>query len=358
MKLMDRYIVRELIVPFLAGSFTIALLFAANQLIYILKTFNSQAVPASAMVQMVIFRMPYWLNLTLPAGISLAAALAMTRLARESEITAMRASGVRVLRVILPVALFGLVIAVGDYALEEKVIPKSQPRAEHLEIDTAIASAGPLVHPNVWLTLKGGYSASFGSVTRQGDDSLLIRDVTLGRIDGDTTTFITAPTGTYLNGIWHFDNVRFWDLTPAALKLTHGTAEGMTIFQPIFLNDIFSNQEPEDKTAVELAQDIKSGKALNRDMTPEEIAYYERFSVPGACIVFAAIAPIFGIMFSKSGSFAGVLLAFVLVLLYYNAFVVSTDIFGRNHWLNPWLAAWAPNIAFAALGLLAIRRLE
>jgi len=358
MKLMDRYIVKELIVPFLAGSFTIALLFAANQLIYILKSFNVQAVPVAAIAQDVIFRMPYWLNMTIPAGISLAAALAITRLARESEITAMRANGVRVLRVILPVALFGVAVAFGNYLLEEKVIPKAQQRAEKIEIDTAIVSASPMLHSNVWLTLQGGYTASFGSVSRQSDDSLLIKDIALGERPGQTIVFITSPTGTYQNGIWHFDDVLFWELSLKGLKLTHGNADGLTISQPIFLNDIFNPQEPEDKTAAELRETIKSGIAANHDMTREQVEYYERFAIPGACIVFAIVAPIFGILFSKTGSFAGVLLAFVLVLLYYNAFVISTEIFGRNHWLSPWLAAWAPNIAFAALGLLGIRRLE
>src|SRR3954453_6174628 len=108
MKLMDRYIVRELIVPFLAGSFVIAFLFAANQLIFILKTYSLQNVPISAMVQMILYRMPFLLNVTLLAGISLAASLAVTRLSRESEITAMRAVGMRVIRIILPVVFFGV----------------------------------------------------------------------------------------------------------------------------------------------------------------------------------------------------------------------------------------------------------
>jgi lipopolysaccharide export system permease protein len=357
MKRMDRYIVRELIIPFLTGSIAIALLFAANQLIFILKTYNAQTVPVSAMAQMIFYKMPFWLNLTLPAGISLAASMAITRLARESEITAMRAVGVRVSRVILPVAVFGIVVSIGNYFLVEKIMPKSEQKAHRIELDVGIASTQTLVS-NVWINLKQ-YRATFYSIERKADDTLLIKNAVLGeRRSGDTVTFLDAPTGTYKNGIWTFQNVTLYDLTPGKHRLTIAQGNVLTIPQPIFFSDIFEPMQPQNRTASELAAAIRSGRAEGHDMTAEEVQYYERFSVPAACIVFAIVAPIFALMFARTGSFVGVLLSLILVLLYYNAYVISTDIFGRNHWLSPWLAAWLPNFLFAALGLFGVRRLE
>lgn len=358
MKLMDRYIIRELIVPFIAGSVVIAFLFAANQLIFILKTFNVQNVPISAMVQMIFYRMPFWLNMTLPAGISLAGSLAITRLSRESEITAMRAAGVRVVRVILPVVIFGFFVAVGNFFLVEKVMPRSEAKARKLEIDAGVANAAPGYVTNVWLNLKQ-YHATFGSVTRQPDDTLLVKDIVLGdRSQGDTVTFLTAPEARYLSGIWTLEDVTFYNVTPKGHKLTLGTSKKVTINQPLFINDLFDQSEPTDRTSAELAEAIKTGRRAGHDMTHEEILFHERFSVPAACIIFAMVAPIFALMFARTGSFVGVLLSFVLVLLYYNGFVIFTEIVGRNHWLNPMLAAWAPNIIFGFFGLLALRRLE
>jgi lipopolysaccharide export system permease protein len=361
MKRMDRYIIRELIVPFVAGSFAIALLFGANQLIFILKTFSIQHVPPSAMALMIFYRMPYWLNMTLPAGVALAGSLAITRLARESEITAMRTVGVRVIRVVFPVMLFGLFVAAGNYLLVEKIMPKSEQMARRLEVDTTISSGGPRFASNVWLTLKQ-YHATFGSVTRMPDDSLKIENVILGdRPRGDTASFFSSPTGTYRNGIWTFQNGRIWNISPMLDQLDYVEGQTVVIPQPLFINDLFNTglpQEPQDKPGAELLASIKAGKEAGRDMTMEEVYLHERFSVPAACIVFAIVSPIFSIMFAKTGSFAGVLLSFVLVLLYYNGYVISTEIFGRNHWLSPWLAAWAPNLIFAGLGILGVRRLE
>jgi lipopolysaccharide export system permease protein len=358
MKLMDRYIIRELIVPFLTGSITIALLFAANQLIYIMKTFNVANVPPAAMVQMIFYKMPFWLNMTLPAGISLAASLALTRLSRESEITAMRASGVRVLRVILPVAMFGFVVAVGNFYLVEKIMPIAEQKAHRIEIEVGVANA-PMFRTNVWLSLQQ-YNVSIGEIKAGKDDTLEIKNIVLGERPGsDTITFMYAPTGLYKRGIWTFDAAQIWVVSPKSMHFEEITGKKVTVPQPIFPSDIFDqSQAPVDKTAGDLIAAIQAGKRIGRDMTREEIQLHERFSVPAACIVFAIIAPIFAIIFAKTGSFAGVMLSFILVLLYYNAFVISTDIFGKNHWLSPWLAAWLPNFVFAALGLIGVRRLE
>lgn len=358
MKLMDRYIMREMVVPFVAGSLVIAMLFAANQLIYILKTFSLQNVPTAAIIQLILYKMPYWLNMTLPAGISLAASLAVARLARESELTAIRTCGVRVMRILAPVAIFGLIVAAGNYYLVEKVMPMTEKKFNKLQVDVGVAAASPAYTSNVWISLRQ-FWATFGSVNRTSEDTLEIRDIVLGqRPSGDTVQFMSAPKGTYRNGIWTFHDVQGFTYTPKTDGFDPIRAKVMTIPQTIFIPDVFNADLPELKTSQELIAAIRAGKQAGRDMVREEIHLQERISIPAACVVFAVVAPIFAIVFARSGSFLGLLLSFFLVLLYYNAFVISTEIFGGKHWVSPWLAAWLPNLVFLALGILGARRLE
>ncbi len=358
MKLMDRYIVREMMIPFLAGSIMIALLFDANQLIYIFKTFNVQNVPGSAIVQMLLYRTPHWLNFTLPAGVALASALAITRLSRESELVAFRAVGTPVIRVILPVAVFGLAVAALNWYIVEKVTPKAEKLAHRREVEVGVAAATPKFNSNVWLTLRQ-YRASFGEVSRVSDDELAVKNVVLGeRPNGGQTSFTFADIATYKGGVWTLPNATVFILTPKGLKLTRMGAKTITINQPIFLNDLFETSQPEDKTAEELVDIIAKGKRAGQDMTKQEIDYHSRFAGPASCIVFALVSPIFAIMFARTGSFVGLLLSFVLVLLYYNAFVISTEVIGGNHWVSPFMAAWLPNFVFVGLGILGVRKLE
>ena len=94
MKKLDWYMLKELTVPFLIGTVAVLLMFQANQFIYLFKSVSLQNVPFSAFAQLVLYKTPYWANMTLPVGMSLAASLAMSRITRESELTAIRAANV------------------------------------------------------------------------------------------------------------------------------------------------------------------------------------------------------------------------------------------------------------------------
>ena len=134
--------------------------------------------------------------------------------------------------------------------------------------------------------------------------------------------------------------------------------EMMEINEKGVVDSVFAPPSAPALTVGELRRAIAEGKRIGLDSTVQQVALQTKFSVPAACIVFATVAPIFAIVFARTGGFAGVLLSIFLVMLYYNAFIVSTEIFGRNGWLNPILAGWLPNVIFAFLGLFALRRLE
>ncbi len=352
--------IKELILPFFIGTFAVVMMFAANQLIFIFKTFPMATVPKIAVLQSLIYKLPFWLNMTLPVGTSLGASLAFSRLQRESELTAMRAAGARILRVVAPVAVFGLLVAIGNFLLVEKVMPQAEKRFNDLAIRIGIASAAPSFRARAVVYLDD-FTATFGSVTRGSDDSLVLNDIML--FDTPSLTeqrYIDAKRGTYLNGEWTLDNcrVRLFNGDNVVSVSPYKDGQPMKIYQKIVIKDLFTGATPEEKTLGELRDDIAKGKKSGSDTTASEVKYYTRFSVPAACIVFALVGPIFAVMFSRSGAFVGVLLSIVLVMLYYNVYIISTEVLGNNAVVPAWLAAWLPNILFAGAGLIAIRRLE
>src|SRR5262245_31650039 len=125
-KRLDLYVWRELFIPFLIGAVAIALMFSMNQLMFILEHVSLQNVPREAIFLDLLYKLPFWLKPTLPMGVALASSLAFTRLARESELTAMRAAGTPIMRIIRPVATFGLVAGLGSFLMMEKIMPQSE----------------------------------------------------------------------------------------------------------------------------------------------------------------------------------------------------------------------------------------
>jgi lipopolysaccharide export system permease protein len=309
-------------------------------------------------MQVIMFRTPTYLNMTLPVGMSLASSLAISRLTRESELTAIRSAGVSILRVVRPVVIAGLFVAVLNFWVAERVMPEASKKAFERQNDISTLALSPEFKSNV-LQQVGEYMASIGSVQRGNAGAIKLTDILLiTRPRVGETLMITAPNGTYKQGIWVIKEPYLRMFKNENLVDAHPDKD-MVIEEPISLENLFGqSQAPEQQSISELAKAIEMSRKAKQDTTVMEVSYYVRFSVPAACIVFALTGPVFAVWLARSGPFIGVLLSIVMVLVYYNAFIICTEIVGRNGWLSPLLSAWLPNIIFAVLGLLALRRAE
>lgn len=357
MKILDRYVLRELVVPFLIGTLSVLLMFQANTLIFQLKTFSLSAVPPLALAQLILYKTPFFLTWTLPIAMSLTSSLAISRLAREAELTAMRGAGGSVLRVCMPVMAFGALVAVGLWYITERVMPQSQAAARKLETDLSVRGISPEFRSNVVVNLRN-FTASFGSVTRgKGNVVQLSQILLFERPRVGEVVLYTAEQGEYRDGIWTLEDAKAWHIKGTTLT-SFVPHKKPVINDPISVESLFSPPGDDELTADQILAEIENGKKTGQDTTSLQVAYHSRFAVPATCLIFAVVGPIFAVWLARSGGFVGVLLSIVIVFLWYNAFIISTEILGRNALVPPWLAAWLPNILFAVFGILAIRRLE
>ncbi len=348
---------KELAVPFLIGTVAVTMMFMANLLIYLLKELELQNVPPAALAQLILYKVPYFLNMTLPVGMALAGSLAMSRLARESEITAMRGAGASILRIIVPVAFFGILVGVGNWLVVEKAMPPAEKEFQRVKRQVGVLAASPTYRANAVIYL-GNYTATFDEVSRGDNGQVDLHGILLVEKPrpGETVLY-KSEKGTYKDGIWNLDRTVVMSLRANELT-AYDVRQKFRIDDKIIIDDLFSPAEAEEQTADELRQAIADAKESGRQTVPLEIAFHTRFAVPAACIVFALIGPALAIGFARSGAFVGVLLSVVLVFAYYNLHVVCTQILGRMEAVNPLTAAWLPNVIFLALGLIFIRRLE
>lgn len=346
-----------MIVPFLIGTVAVVLMFQANTYIALAKTFNLDNVPKQAVFQYIYFQTPFYLNMTLAVGTSLGSSLAMSRIARESELTAIRAAGVPILRAIAPVLLFGLVIAIGNFYLAEKVMPVYSQKANEVGIKIGVVGTTYNLKSNATISLQG-YTANFGLVRRKGEQDLAFENVWLFQQPkkGEEIVYF-AESGEYSNGLWTFKDPKVIRLVGLD-QVSPARGTKLVINQRMFTEGMFSPPPSEEKTAEELRKSIDFGRRSHQDTKGLEVKLQERYSVPFACIIFALVGPVFAIIFARSGGFVGVFLSIIMVLIYYNAFVISTEILSKLDFVPAWVAAWLPNMIFLILGIIGIRRLE
>jgi lipopolysaccharide export system permease protein len=369
MKRVDRYLLREMVVPFLIGQGAVVMMLTGTVLYNNATVFLDYRVPAAGVARIALYFLPYLLHLTMPVAVAIAVSLAVSRLTRDSELTAVRSAGVSLRRTFRWVFIAGLALSVADLALGEWVVPWSTQRFEQTMTDLSrrarflVPQEGQAAQ-----TPDHRYTAFIGRMQLLPDRTVL-QDVTLiirGSAAGERTV-VNAPTADYVNGKWilkdahvhefsdHGERIRY--TRAAELRINFRLAESM--FNLIALQLPLYSGDAAKVGALELSRKIgaqrRTGWVNPRDLL--ELQF--KLSVPFSCLVFAIVCPPMALLFARAGSFMGVLLSIVLVFVYWNT-LLAAKILGDSfpHILPPVVAGWGQNVLFAAIGLIALRRSE
>jgi lipopolysaccharide export system permease protein len=134
-RLLSSYLLRQLAAPFV---FALAALTSLMLLSQIAKKFGSlvgKGLPWTVIAEVFALSVPFIVAMTLPMAVLLAVLYAFSHLAADNEITAMRASGVSVYQVLVPVFAWGVFMSAFNFAFVDQVLPRSNARLRNLLID-------------------------------------------------------------------------------------------------------------------------------------------------------------------------------------------------------------------------------
>ncbi len=133
MRLLDRYLLRELLMPLgcCLGGFLV--FWIAFDLFGTLEDFRRLGAPLAGILELYWIRMPELLVVVVPFSLLLALLYVLTAMAKSHEITAMRSAGISLWRICLPYFAVGLLGSLGLYAFNEIWMPDAQEREELLK---------------------------------------------------------------------------------------------------------------------------------------------------------------------------------------------------------------------------------
>ncbi|MDI9638573.1 LptF/LptG family permease [Kamptonema cortianum] len=358
MKRLDRYLLKEMAVPVIAGTLITALLFMANEMIAVFKQLDLSHVPPMAVLKFLLLKMPFWLTLTIPTGMALGAALALSRLVRDGELTAMRAAGVSIARVLRMVWVVGFLMALVALGNEEKVFPRAAAEARKISSDLMIVASMPKFQRNLMLKLDR-YTANFAEVEQTDEDGLRLTGILMiEQIKTGETGVFRAPRGHYYKGVWTIEDPKYMILKDDDATVIVRDADRIVINQRIELQDFMQGGPTEDASLQELAERIRAGVKAKANVNKLVVQYHEKLARPAACIVFALSSALLAVRFSRGSAFMGLMISFVSIWLYFNLHVIATNVVGVRGWLPPALATWMPVILYGSVAVILGRRLE
>ena len=351
----------ELTGPFLFGLSAFTLIFAATQLINIGRILSETRAPLWAAVDVFLWQLPGMVVLTIPMALLLGTLLAVQRLSGESEITAMKAAGITVLRVVAPLLLAGIVLSLATLALQEYLVPFAESQVSFIEntiINNTSAFASDL---NVTASLPGGGSqTTFAKGC--ADECRTLLGVTLIQYDhaGQQTQIVFADRAEFAAQQWTLVGARVYRFQDAGQTVTVAQTPTLQVAlgqRPTDIAKRAANNNPQNMSRAEIRQIIATGQLTPGEMKKYVTAYQEKLATPFACFVFTLIAIPFGMRSVRGGSntSVGFGLAVLIVFVYY---IVQTFFSYVGQAVLPLagVAAWMPNAIFTFIGGLRLYR--
>lgn len=355
LRILDRYLLAELIPPFLFGvmGFIIVMLptflFALTDLIV-----RAGASPASVGM-LLVYNLPYIIVLGLPVAYLFGTTLAIGRMTRDFEIIAMRSAGVSLKRIIAPLLAGSLVVSAAAFVVSELVVPEANHRINLTIQDLAKNLAKPPIKANTFFQGTEGRHFYIREVKPSGYmQGVFVFDKSK---DG-LPQVINAESARWIGSIWRlsfghnyaYDRDGYLSRTISFKHMDLALKLNATDLIP----DGLSVQEMSTKQMNKQLSDLQRSGAPTHKL---EVALYKKWAVPLASFFAALIAAPLGLMFSRYGAFMGVGLSIMLVFVYYVTMQI-TEALGNFGRIPPFLGAWTSNILFLLVGAALVWRMD
>lgn len=369
MRLLDRFLLRELTVPlgYCLGGFL--LFWLSFDLFSSLDEFQRKQLTALDIAELYWVRLPELMLVVLPVALLLAALYALSNHSRHHEITAIRAAGISLWRICVPYFAVGILLSLGLFWITEEFGPTAKEREREIK-DRRVRTAGnaALVQnlnfrnardQRIWNI--GVYNPETGEMTNPHVEWRLS--------DGSMRTVI-AKRGFRANGVWNFEHAQLLIYPPGdfsrAMKVqTNSIAipEWKETPADIGVHIRFSKLKAfEASKRPQLSLEEIEYIRTHLELNPQAEAllktqWHARVAQPWTCLVVALIAIPFGAQSGRRNVFIGVAASIFLCFAYMIMQRVGLAL-GNGGFVPGWLGAWFPNVLCGGIGLWLTARVK
>ncbi|HEY1174019.1 MAG TPA: LptF/LptG family permease [Verrucomicrobiae bacterium] len=365
MRLLDRYLLRELAVPlsYCLGAFLV--FWIAFDLISNLSDYREVGLGGVSLLLYYAYRLPDLLLVIVPVGLLLGLLYTLTNLARHSELVAMRAAGISLWRLSVPYFLVGIFFSVALFVLNDVWLKNTNEKAEELLVRNKKGTTSDnKVLRN--FNFRNPREGRTWNISQYHLESGAFRDaqVTWNLPDG-TRQVIISKSGGFTGNTWVFTNV-----LQMVFISSESAPENKTVTNRMEM-PLFTETPSSIRSEVKVSNSLSAVKAskagylsleemrdyihMHPDMAPDTKAklltrLHTRLAAPWTCLVAIFIALPFGAVTGRRNVFGGVASSIIIFFAFYvmQRFGMAMGTSGR---LPAILAAWGPNVFFAFLGL-------
>jgi LPS export ABC transporter permease LptG/LPS export ABC transporter permease LptF len=360
--LIDRYIVRTYVEKY-------ALVLTAFWAIYVLVSFmdlfddvQQNKVKGVVVFHYYTFFTPSIAHLLTPVAVLVAVLITFGVMARYNEITAMKAAGLSIYRIVFPALALSALICFGMFEVAEYLLPPLNKRAnQDMNVIKGRPPQSSSTNEHRWILGSDGRIYNFDYLQR-GDAAAGVPTSLYGLsiYDVDPATWQLKDRLYAARAVWNgvgYNLERGWRWTFLPRPAFREFAEARTreIEGPTY----FAREERESETMSfgELRAHIVTLEKLGLDVTRLKVELHRKIAYPMISLIMSMIAIPFAFVVARRGALYGVATSVVIAIVYW-AMIGIFGALGDNARLPPLLAAWAPNILFGTTALYFLFTLD
>jgi LPS export ABC transporter permease LptF/LPS export ABC transporter permease LptG len=375
-KIFSRYILNEVIQHAAIGVSLFTFVIFMRDLGRLLEIVVRDSAPLPSVAELFFLTLPVACTITIPMGLLVGILIGLSRLAADSEITAMRASGLGAWMFVRIISVFAIATWLIAMANSVWIAPMSSAALARLQNKLITSQASFEIQPRVFYE-EFKNTVLYVEDVRSGSNASQWRGVFLADVTDPSAPKITlARSGVIVSE----------DPTSLHMHLSQGSQQEVQPQNPAqYQISTFTETDlpmalpAPDEAKAELVPvsemstrelwyrghhpEANTSKPRNPQDTPTVrarwylVEFHRRLALPTSCLVLALVGIPLGLSSKKGGKSMGFVLTIGLVFFYY--FISLTGIsLGRGGRIPPWSGVWAANILFFIAGIYLLRRLE
>ena len=354
--ILDRYLINEFFGPFILGIFGFAVIAVVDILFYLVELTVISGVPIFIIFRLLMFKLPAIMILFFPMAVLFATMLVLVRMAKDNEVTILKASGIPTIRFIIPFIIMCFSITVLSYFTNEKLVPWTNYKSDILIKQQIKKQPPPQVIENTVFNDNRGRHFYVKAID---SNKKIMRKIIIYEETGSFPRFILANKGVWNDKKWTLLNGKIIDFTEKGDLNFIDKFNQFTIHVDQNIQSFYQKQKSANEMdSRELKEKIDIFNKSGISTRNLKVEYYLKYSIPAACFVFGIIGIAYCLTFVKTGKdWWGVIFSICLAVVtvgFYFFLVALCRALGKDGKIVPMLSAWLPNIVYLSIGICLV----
>ncbi|MDD5432239.1 MAG: LptF/LptG family permease [Candidatus Omnitrophica bacterium] len=364
MKILRSYFLKEFIGPLFLALGVLTFVMLLGNLIKIADMVINRGIDIGSVSKLFLFMMPALIKYTLPIASLAAILLSLGRLSSDNEIIAIRASGINLFSLILPLLIVGFILSLVLVIFNDRVIPYAHFASRKTLMEVGIKNPTAALEEGVFINSFQKYILFIYRVDQKKNKLSNIRIYEPQGEDKPTRTII-AKSGEFIS---------IPEKSSVKLKLMDGTSdepdpENPANFYKLNFKTYFMNlnlaqtrdknkieKKPKDMTIVELENEIAKLKKEGIEPTPLLTELNEKVSLAFSCLGFMLLGIPMAIITRRREKSINFGIAFLIVGVYY-LLLMGAEAISLQGIMPPQIALWIPNLLMGVIGTFLLIKL-